>query len=98
MHPAAPPRAQFHGFRFVEITGLPTPPTLSSITGLFLRSALPIIGNTAFPPSANYLNSVQHASEWGVGSNLNGVISDCCQRDERKVRVPRTLRVRALAS
>ena len=76
---------QFHGFRFVEITGLPTPPTLATVTGLFLRSALPLIGNTAFPSSAKYLNSIQHAVEWGIGSNLNGVISDCCQRDERKV-------------
>ena len=105
--PPSPPIAQFHGFRFVEITGLSAPPTFESVTGLFLRSALPIIGegrggapprpclatrsapppsgNTAFPTSAKYLNSVQRATQWGIGSNLNGVISDCCQRDERKV-------------
>jgi alpha-L-rhamnosidase len=53
------PMFTFHGFRFVEITGLPVPPTTESVTGLFLRSALPLAGNVAFPSSAKYLNSVQ---------------------------------------
>ena len=79
-----PPIGTYHGFRFVEITGLPFPPTLDTVTALFIRTDVDASGFVAFNPAANTLNQLQHAVNWGIGCNIMGVISDCPQRDERK--------------
>ena len=74
----------WHGFRYVEISGLPFVPTLTgTVVGLNLRSAMPASGSLSFPSSANTMNQLQHAIFWGQASNLLGNPSDCPQRDER---------------
>jgi len=35
------PRFTFHGFRYVEVTGLTVPPTLNSVTGMVVHSEMP---------------------------------------------------------
>jgi alpha-L-rhamnosidase len=79
-----PPIGTYHGFRFVEVSGLPFPPTLDTVTAIFIRSDVPAAGFVTFPPAANTLNQLQHAVNWAIGNNLMGVVSDCDQRDERK--------------
>jgi alpha-L-rhamnosidase len=74
----------YHGFRFVELTGLPYAPTLDTLTALFIRTNVDRAGDITFPYTANVLNQLQHAVVWGIGCNLMSVISDCPQRDERK--------------
>ena len=74
----------WHGFRYVEVSGLPFVPTLTgTVTGLNLRSAVAATGSLSFPSSANTMNQLQHAIFWGQASNILGNPSDCPQRDER---------------
>jgi alpha-L-rhamnosidase len=78
------PLFTWHGFRYVEVFGLPYVPTLTgSVTGLVYRSSLSSTGSLAFPDSANTMNQLQHGVFWGQASNLLGNPSDCPQRDER---------------
>lgn len=68
----------------MHVSGLPAPPTQEGvITGLNYRSAVATTGTLTFPASANVLNQLQHAIQWGQASNLMGNPSDCPQRDER---------------
>ena len=81
----SPPIGTYHGFRFVEVSGLPFVPDLTAVTALFFRSGVEHAGNVVFPPGeTQVLNQLQHAVTWGIGCNLMSVISDCPQRDERK--------------
>jgi len=60
------------------------PPTqVGVVTGLNFRTAVPTTGSLSFPASANVLNQLQHAIQWGQASNMMGNPSDCPQRDER---------------
>jgi alpha-L-rhamnosidase len=78
------PLFTWHGFRYVEVFGLPFVPTLTgTVTGLNFRSSFNPTGSLAFPDSANTMNQLQHAVFWGQASNLLGNPSDCPQRDER---------------
>ena len=78
------PQFTYHGFRYVEITGLPFTPSLDTITALSIRSGVELVGALEFSSSANVLNQLAHAVQWGIGANLMSVVSDCPQRDERK--------------
>jgi len=74
----------WHGFRYVEVSGLPAAPALSgTVTGLNLRSGVASTGSLTFPAAANTMNQLQHAIWWGQASNILGNPSDCPQRDER---------------
>jgi hypothetical protein len=75
----------YHGFRFVEVTGLPFTPTIDMITGVHIRTGVQMAGNVVSPSlTAAPLNQLQHAIQWGLANNFMSVISDCPQRDERK--------------
>ena len=78
------PLFTWHGFRYVEVYGLPFVPSLTgTVTGLVYRSSFSSTGSLAFPDSANTMNQLHHAIFWGQASNLLGNPSDCPQRDER---------------
>ena len=74
----------YHGFRYVEVTGLPAgvTPDLSLVTGLVTRTANDQVGSVTFPYSADVINQLQRAVSWGLGSNMMSLPSDCPQRDE----------------
>lgn len=74
----------YHGFRFVEVTGLPFAPTVDTILGIHIRTGVEHAGNVVAPSGASALNQLQHAVTWGLGNNFMSVVSDCPQRDERK--------------
>ena len=75
------PRFTFHGFQFVEVSGLTSTPDESLITGIPLSSDTPIIGHL----ETNDVNLNQLSSNvyWGQRSNFLEVPMDCPQRDER---------------
>ena len=57
----------------MQVSGLPFTPELTGVvTGINYRSAVPTVGNLVFPSSANTLNQLQHAIQWGQASNLMG--------------------------
>ena len=74
------PRFTFHGFRYVEVTGFPGTPTLASIEGLRLNTAVEPAGT--FTCSNNLINRVQTMVQWTLMSNLFSVQSDCPGREK----------------
>ncbi len=75
------PRFTFHGFRYVEISGLKTRPSLAAVTGLVWHTDLPPTGS--FTCSAPLINQLQSNIRWSQRSNFLEVPTDCPQRDER---------------
>ncbi len=74
------PRFTFHGFRYVEITGLPYRPSLNDIVGLRLNSDLEQASR--FECSNELFNRVQNITEWTMLSNVFSIESDCPAREK----------------
>ena len=75
------PRFTFHGFRYVELTGLPARPADDAVTGIVLGSDTPRAGT--FTCSDPAINQLMSNIEWGQRGNYLSVPTDCPQRDER---------------
>lgn len=75
------PRFTFHGFRYVEVTGLPQPPTNDTVTGIVVGTDIPRTGE--FACSNPEINQLQSNIQWGMRGNYLAVPTDCPQRDER---------------
>jgi alpha-L-rhamnosidase len=75
------PSFTFHGFRYMEISGLTDAPSLSAVQAVAL--------NTDAPPTARLktgnemVNHLWSNILWGQRSNFLSVPTDCPQRDER---------------
>jgi alpha-L-rhamnosidase len=75
------PRFTYHGFRYVEVSGYPGVPALDAVRGRVVHTAVEPVGS--FTCSKAILNSLQRIIVWGQKTNLHGIPTDCCQRDER---------------
>jgi alpha-L-rhamnosidase len=75
------PMFTFHGFRYVEVNGLPSPPTKSDLTAVVMHSDTPLTGD--FECSDPLINQLQKNIDWGQRGNFVDVPTDCPQRDER---------------
>jgi len=75
------PRFTFHGFRYVELTGLAAKPSLGAVTGIVIGSDTPRAGE--FACSDPRVNQLQSNIQWGQRGNYLSVPTDCPQRDER---------------
>ena len=75
------PRFTFHGFRYVELTGLPARPGVDAVTGVVIGSDTPRAGQ--FICSDARLNQLQSNIQWSQRGNYLSIPSDCPQRDER---------------
>jgi alpha-L-rhamnosidase len=75
------PHFTFHGFQYVEITGLTSKPTEDQIVGVALSSATPTVGQ--FSCSDPTLNQLRSNIYWTQRSNFIDIPTDCPQRDER---------------
>jgi alpha-L-rhamnosidase len=75
------PRFTFHGFRYVEISGLSGPPRKDAVTGIVIGSDTPRTGE--FACSDPRINQLQSNIQWGQRGNYLSVPTDCPQRDER---------------
>ena len=74
-------RFTFHGFRYVELTGLPEKPSPETVTGIVIHSDAPL--TSSFECSNPMLNQLYGNIIWGQRSNYLEVPTDCPQRDER---------------
>ncbi|HEX5782799.1 MAG TPA: family 78 glycoside hydrolase catalytic domain, partial [Solirubrobacteraceae bacterium] len=72
------PRFTFHGFRYVEVSGLAEAP---EITGRVVHSDTPWAGS--FACSSDMVNRLWRNVTWGQRGNFLSVPTDCPQRDER---------------
>ncbi len=75
------PHFTFHGFQYVEVTGLDYQPDLADVTGIVVYSDLPRAG--WFSCSEPLVNRLTLNSLWGQRGNFLDVPTDCPQRDER---------------
>lgn len=75
------PYFTFHGFQYVELTGLDSKPALDTITGLALSSDTPAAGT--FECSDAVVNKIQSNAVWTQRANFIDIPTDCPQRDER---------------
>ncbi|HEV2693325.1 MAG TPA: family 78 glycoside hydrolase catalytic domain [Verrucomicrobiae bacterium] len=75
------PRFTFHGFRYVEISGLPGQPKKGMVTGIVIGSDTPRTGE--FACSDPRINQLQSNIQWGQRGNYISLPTDCPQRDER---------------
>jgi alpha-L-rhamnosidase len=75
------PYFTFHGFRYVEVRGLPTKPDLDDLAGIVIHSQMDRTGT--FECSSPLLNQLFHNIIWGQKGNYVGLPTDCPQRDER---------------
>ena len=75
------PYFTFHGFQYVELTGLDSIPALDTVTGLAMSSDTPTTGT--FECSDAVVNKIQSNAVWTQRMNFIDVPTDCPQRDER---------------
>lgn len=73
----------YHGFRYVEISGLPegSKPSLSDFTGLVLYDQM--TSTSTFETDNDIINAVHRNAFWGIRGNYRSMPTDCPQRDER---------------
>ena len=77
------PQFVYHGFRYVEISGLPegSKPVLGDFTGLVLYDQM--ASTSSFKTDNDIINAVHRNAFWGIRSNYRSMPTDCPQRDER---------------
>jgi alpha-L-rhamnosidase len=75
------PTFTYHGFRYVEVTGLDTPADALAVTGLVQGSDLPWTGTLS--TSNAMLNQLQSNITWGERGNFFSIPTDTPARDER---------------
>ncbi len=75
------PKFTYHGFRYVEITGLDTMPSADNFIGKVMYDRLEDIGS--FETSNKILNQIYRNTYWGLIGNYRSFPTDCPQRDER---------------
>jgi len=71
----------YHGFRYVEVTGLRRPPVATDLTGVVFHTAAPQTGS--FETSSPLVNRLWKNILWTQRGNMMSVFTDCPQRDER---------------
>ena len=75
------PMFVYHGFRYVEISGLRETPIIDDFKGLVFYDEMPTTGS--FETSNEILNAVYRNAYWGIRGNYRSMPTDCPQRDER---------------
>ena len=75
------PHFTYHGFRYVEVTGLTSRPSEDTIVGRVFHSSAPDAG--AFSCSNELINGIMRCIEWVQRANIPSAPTDCPQRTER---------------
>jgi len=75
------PQFTFHGFRYAELTGLPSAPGNDAVTALVLHTDAPFTAKLS--TGSPMINQLWSNILWGQRSNFVGLPTDCPQRDER---------------
>jgi alpha-L-rhamnosidase len=70
-----------HGYRYLEVTGLDTPPEVSDVQGVVLGSDLPRTGDLRL--SQPMLDQLVRNIRWGQRGNFLSIPTDTPARDER---------------
>jgi len=73
------PRFTYHGFRYVEVTGLETKPEKELLTGIVVYSSMGKAGE--FYCSDSTINRLHDLALWTIKSNVHGIPTDCPHRE-----------------
>lgn len=71
----------YHGFRFMEVSGLDYEPSVADFTGKVVYDEMTTTGS--FETSEPLINKLHQNAYWGIRGNYRGMPTDCPQRDER---------------
>ena len=74
------PKFEYHGFRYLQVTGLPSPPTADTITGYVVRGANEVAGS--FTSSNALLNYIHRIINRAIQSNMISIFTDCPDREK----------------
>jgi alpha-L-rhamnosidase len=74
------PRFTYHGFRYVEVSGLSTLPNQETIKGIVVYSSVDTVGS--FRCSDEQINRLHEMALWTLTSNIQGFPSDCPHREK----------------
>ena len=75
------PSFTYHGFRYLEITGISTPLPLSQVRALAMSSASTV--TATFTCSDPQINRLYQNIAWSLRDNFFSIPTDCPQRNER---------------
>jgi len=75
------PHFTYHGFRYVEVSGLKATPLLNDVTGIVVHSDLEESGHLRI--GSPLIQKLWQNTLWSQRSNFMGIPTDCPQRDER---------------
>ena len=75
------PEFTYHGFRYIEITGVPAKPSVDAVKAVVFHTDAPF--TVKFATGDKMVNKLWSNVLWGQRSNFIGVPTDCPQRDER---------------
>ena len=74
------PKFAYHGFRYLQVSGLPTPPDADTITGIILRGNNQPAGS--FTSSNEMLNRIHAIIGRAIQSNMMSIFTDCPDREK----------------
>ncbi len=74
------PRFVYHGFQYVEVTGLPGKPSLNALEARVVHTAFDPAGT--FECSNDLFNRIQRNTLWSYVSNFVGYPTDCPHREK----------------
>ena len=75
------PRFTFHGYRFIEITGIEQALPLESVKGIVLSSVQGL--SSSYKTSNEKVNKLWENITWSMYGNFLSIPTDCPQRNER---------------
>jgi alpha-L-rhamnosidase len=75
------PQFTFHGFQYIEVSGLGAAPEPGAVLGIALSSDTPMVSE--FETSDATVNKIYRNTWWTQRMNFIDVPTDCPQRDER---------------
>jgi alpha-L-rhamnosidase len=70
----------YHGFRYIQVEGLPTAPTKDTLTAIVLRAAN--VGAGSFTSSNDLINGIHRIIDRATQSNMFSVLTDCPTREK----------------
>ena len=74
------PRFTYHGFRYAQVTGLPSAPTTNTLMAQVVHTAFDPVGN--FRCSNDLLNRIETNAIWSYLGNFVGIPTDCPTREK----------------
>jgi hypothetical protein len=74
------PRFTYHGFRYAQISGLPSAPTTNTLVARVLNTDFEVAGS--FLCSSDLLNRIETNTLWSYLGNFVGIPTDCPHREK----------------